>query len=319
MKKKILILGASGFIGRNLFETLGQYDSEYEIVGTYHTRKFSDDPRLRCVDLTNRQAVKELFSEKFDVVVHAAAVTSGAKNIVSRPQMFVTDNTIINTQVLEAAFEIGVSHFIFLSCTVMYPMDVGPPVREDDCNLQSGIHKNYFGVAWMKVYTEKLCEFYSRIGSTMFTVVRHTNIYGPYDKYNDEQSHMFAATISKVMQAQDGDEIVVWGDGTEWRDVLHVSDLVNFIEHAIAMQNSPFQVVNVGYGYSYNVWQLVEETVKASGKKLTIRYDASRPTIPSYLRVNIEKASTLFDWKPAVSQYIGIRKTIDWYKQTYTT
>ena len=79
-----------------------------------------------------------------------------------------------------------------------------------------------------KVYVEKMCEFFSRLGKTKHTVLRHSNMYGPHDKYDLEKSHVFGATVTKVMNSTDG-KVNVWGTGEEKRDLLYVGDLVDFI------------------------------------------------------------------------------------------
>ena len=91
------------------------------------------------------------------------------------------------------------------------------PLKETDFDANKEIHPNYFGVGWTKVYIEKMCEFYSRIGNTKYTVIRHTNIFGPYDKYDLKRSHVFGATMTKIMTTEEGQNIEVWGTGEEER------------------------------------------------------------------------------------------------------
>ena len=79
----------------------------------------------------------------------------------------------------------------------------------------------------MKVFVEKMSEFYSRISKTKYTLIRHSNVYGPHDKYDLEKSHVFGATITKVMKAKK--EIIIWGTGNESRDLIHIDDLINFV------------------------------------------------------------------------------------------
>ena len=110
------------------------------------------------------------------------------------------------------------------------------------------IYPNYFGVGWTKVYLEKMAEFYSRLGVTKYSILRHSNIYGPHDKYDLERSHVFGATVTKILKS-DG-KITVWGEGTEERDLLHVDDLVDYVRRAIDQQKTPFDLSNVGCGYS---------------------------------------------------------------------
>ncbi len=176
------------------------------------------------------------------------------------------------------------------------------------------IHPSYFGVGWTKVYIEKMCEFYSRIGDTKYTVIRHSNIYGPYDKFDLEKSHVFGATITKVMTAKDGSKIVVWGAGDEERDLLYISDLVNFVALAIDKQESKFELYNVGYGSSVSVNDLVKKIIASSGKDIRIEHDLSKPSIKTKLCLDIAKAKNSLGWFPKISLDEGIQKTMEWYK-----
>ena len=317
MSRKVLVCGATGFMGRNIvkyfkntpgFETHG--------VGLKRCMPSDECDVFHCVDLTNRDSVNKLFNEKFDIVVQAAANTSGSKDILERPYLHVTDNAIMNSIILQACFDHNVGHFLFLSCGVMYNPERSP-VIEEDFFLDEGIYDRYFGVGWTKVYVEKMSEFFAGLGRTKHTVIRHSNTYGPHDKYDLEKSHMFGATITKVMEANDGDEIVVWVDGSTERDLLYVDDVVDFIAAAVDKQDDMYKLYNVGYGDSFSVKQIVEKIVKHSGKNLTITHDLTKPSINTKLALNSQKAKKELGWEPKITIDDGIAKTIKWYKQNY--
>ncbi len=308
----MLVCGATGFIGRNIAEALAE-NEDLEITGTYLNSEPFANPRINLIraDLTVKADVEELIMGT-DIIIQAAATTSGAKDIVNRPYYHVTDNAIMNSLIFRAAYEHNVSHVVFFSCSVMYqPSET--PVKETDFDANDEIFSNYFGVGWTKVYIEKMCEFYSRIGSTKYTVLRHSNIYGPHDKYDLERSHVFGATVTKVLTATDG-KIVVWGTGEEERDLLYVSDLVHFVELAITRQETPYELYNVGYGSSISVSDLVEKIIENSDKEIAILYDSSKPSIRTKLCLNTSRAGAHLGWYPQVSLDEGIRKTIEWYR-----
>ena len=308
--------GGTGFMGRNIvnyFENLEQY--EVHVVGLKRTLPYWPADRFHKVDLTTRTGVNELFTDhNFDIVIQAAANTSGSKDILERPYLHVTDNALMNSLILQACFDHGVEHFLFLSCGVMYNPDRSP-VTEKDFFMDEGIFRNYFGVGWTKVYVEKMCEFFAGLGRTKHTAIRHSNTYGPYDKYDLEKSHMFGATITKVMEAEDGDEIVVWGDGSTERDLLYVDDVVDFIHKAITHQQASYEIYNVGYGESISVKNIVEKIIHISGKNLTIEHDLTKPSINTKLALISDKAFKELGWKHQISIDEGIKKTIEWYKE----
>lgn len=318
MKRKILICGSTGFIGRNIAEAFAEKD-DFEVYGTYLNSEPLNNPKIKMIkaDLTNNDDVSKAM-KGMDIVVQAAATTSGVQDIVTKPYYHVTDNAVMNSYIFRAAYDYRASHVVFLSCTTMYQSS-DLPVKETDFDANKEIYPSYFGGAWTKVYNEKMCEFYSRIGSAKYTVVRHSNIYGHYDKFDLEKSHVFGATVTKVMSVKDGGKIIVWGQGDEERDLLYVSDLTDFVMHAIDKQNTKFELFNVGYGSSISVGNLVKKIIDCSGKNINIEYDLSKPSIKTKLCLDATKAKNLLGWSPKITLHEGIQKTIDWYRKYYGT
>ena len=315
---KILVCGVTGFMGHNIAERFLSMSDRFEVYGVQSFNKLSPLKLTKTYtcDLTTQKGIDHIFTDRqFDIVVQAAAVTSGSKDITERPYIHVTDNAVMNSLILRACYDTAVKHLLFLSCGVMYqPGDT--PRKENDFNEHDIVHPNYFGVGWTKVYIEKMCEFYSRLGRTKHTVIRHSNTYGPHDKYDFEHSHVFGATVRKVMDAKDGDTITVWGNGIDTaRDLLYVGDVVDFIQLVINEQINPFELMNVSYGKAITVKEMVETIVNISNKKLSIVYDTSKPTIPTKLTLDSTKAYEKFEWVPLTDFHEGVRKTLNWYKE----
>lgn len=310
-KKRVLVTGATGFIGRNMAEGLAQ-DDRYEVIGVTHHRPAFIHPKIRFItaDLTNANDVNRVM-EGIDVLVQAAATTSGAKDIVSRPYIHVTDNAVMNSLLFRAALEHQIEQVVFFSCTIMYPTsDI--PLKESDFDANRELNKNYFGGGWTKIYLEKMCEFYSQMGPTKYSVIRHSNIYGPHDKFDLEKSHVFGATVTKVMTAKD--TVTVWGDGSEERDLLYVDDLLRYVKLIMSKQQDPLLLHNVGLGKSIRISDLVETMVKISGRNLKVDYDLTKPSLKTKLCLDISKA-VAFGWKPTIELSQGIKKTLDWYSK----
>ena len=316
-RKRVVVCGATGFIGRNITETFAGR-GDLEVVGVCHSRRPYSCPGLQWIkaDLTSAADIDRVVRGA-DVVVQAAATTSGAKDIVTRPHIHVTDNAVMNSLLLRAAFDHRVAHFVFFSCTVMYHSSESP-LREEDFDANRDPYPNYFASGWTKVYVEKMCEFFSRVSDTRFTVIRHSNIYGPHDKFDLDRSHVFGATVTKVMTAKNG-KIKVWGTGEEGRDLLYVSDLVDFVTLALDKQEAPFGLYNVGTGRATKIKDLVQKIVKASGRNLTIQQDLSQPTIKATICVDCTKAHKQLGWIPKVILDDGISRTIDWWRVNFAT
>lgn len=311
--KTILLCGANGFIGKNILERFANKQN-FKIRATY----FNSSPSLKYLnvdwvraDLRNPSDVRQVM-KGVDIVMQYAATTTGAKDIVSKPYIHVTDNAVMNSLLLREAFEQNVDHFIMPSCTIMYRSSE-TPLKEVDFNENDGIFPKYYGAGHTKVYLEKMCKFYSGFGRTKHTVLRQSNIYGPYDKYDLEKSHVFGATITKVMTASE--KITVWGTGEEQRDFLYVEDLVDLIENSINNQKSSYELVNASYGKSISIDNLVKTIVDVSGKDLKIEYDTSKPSIKTKIAIDNKLAYDVLSWKPKHKLRDGVKNTIKWYNQ----
>lgn len=311
--KNVLVCGASGFIGRNIAEKLAA-SGQYRVYGTHCRRPAPSIPGLIPIqaDLTRAEDVARAL-QGMDIVVQAAATTSGSGDIVSTPAIHVTDNAVMNSLLFRAAHEQGVEQVVFFSCTIMYPSSE-TLLRETDFDASRPMQPQYFGAGWTKVYLEKMCEFFAAQGRTRFTCLRHSNIYGPYDKFDLKHSHVFGATMTKVLTAQDG-RIVMWGPGTEKRDLLYVADLVGCVQLALERQRSAFELLNVGAGQAISIKDLAHLIIKLSGRDIVIEHDLSCPHIPTALALDCSLARERLGWEPKTSLDKGIRLTMDWYRQ----
>jgi nucleoside-diphosphate-sugar epimerase len=220
----------------------------------------------------------------------------------------------MNALLFRACFERQVGQVLFFSCTTMYPSS-DRPLRETDFDANAEIYAPYFGGAWTKVYNEKMAAFYGARGAGRWTVLRHSNIYGPYDKFDLERSHVFGATVTKVMTAAPGQDIEVWGDGSQARDLLHVDDLKTCVAAVLERQNAPFALYNVGCGHAICVKDLVRKIIALSGRKLGIRFNAAKPVVNTSLCLDCTRAQQQLGWVPRISLDEGIRRTLAWYRE----
>ena len=314
--KKILVCGATGFIGRNLVKQLS-LNPNYQILAVNHIRppfkvkEAKNDVIWLKADLRNINDVSRILNG-IDIVVQAAATTSGSKDIVTKPFIHVTDNALMNSILLREAMNNSISHFLFFSCTVMYKSS-SKPIKETDWDPSDEMNDRYFGIANTKIYIEKMLDFYSRISNMKTTAIRHSNIYGPFDKFDFERSHVCGATISKVLTSSKN--VVVWGTGEEERDLLYIDDLVQFVESAILNQKEKYRLYNCGSGTSVSIRKLVELIIKQSKKSLIISHDITKPTIKISLRLDNELAKRELGWYPSTSLKDGINKTINWWNE----
>lgn len=315
---KVLVCGASGFIGRNIFERLSQR-SDLKVFGTCFKNRPLDAAQkpwlgnLSYADLTELGFARTL-TRNIDVVIHAAAKTDGASAVNQNPAGYFPDNIRMNTNLIQAACENGVRRFIFMSCSVMYPHAVRPR-KETEADIYN-VYPPYFMGARVKVFAEDFCRFFSELTETRFTIVRHCTTYGPHDKFGPK-GHALPAIIAQAENSTDG-TIALYGAGQEKRDLLHVSDLVSFIELALDRQSHKYEIFNVGLGQSVSIKEMAEKIIEASGRRLKINVDPTRPGMNIDMMLDIGKARQILDWRPKVSLEEGLKQTIDWYKKTKT-
>jgi nucleoside-diphosphate-sugar epimerase len=186
------------------------------------------------------------------------------------------------------------------------------PSKEIDFNPSNNMYPNYFGAGWMKLFVEKMCEFYSKLGKNKYTLIRHSNIYGPNDKFDLKKSHVLAASINKVINCKNN-KISIWGDGKEKRDLLFISDLINFVDLAIKKQKNNYELYNAGSGKLISVNELIKKIIKIYGNKISATNDLTKKTLKTFVCLNCNKARKELGWYPKVSLENGIKKTIDWY------
>jgi len=309
-KNKILILGASGFIGKNMAMYFSKNEN-FNVMGTYLNNKINikNVKMIKC-NLTNRNETDRVIKGS-DIIIQAAATTSGAKDILEKPYIHVNENAIINSMVTRSAYDNKVKHVIVFSCSVMYQSSK-KPLKEKDFDPNLNMYPNYFGAGWMKVFVEKMCEFYAKLGRNKYTLIRHSNTYGPGDKFDLAKSHVLAASINKVANCKNN-KVVIWGNGKEERDLLFISDLINFVHLAIKKQKSKYELYNVGSGELISINQLVSKIIKVFGKKITTINDATKKSLKTFVCLDSSKAKKELNWFPKVPLDKGIKITIDWY------
>ena len=288
-KKHVLLCGASGFLGRNLFEYLAR-QKNIELIGTYHTNRFCNDSRLRNINLADPEQIQGVLRKEggFDVLIQT----------ITPAQTFTEDAKLAHSSLLRAAHDNQVKHFIFLNNgSEAYPAVADIPALEGNIML----------------WQEKECEKYSRLGRTKFTVIRHSNIYGPYDQGCLSELLSCGAIIAKIAHAQERDTIVIPETGQNERDFLYISDLIEFVQRAIDMQTKSFVLCNVGTGRFVSTHDLVTKIVACSGKRLAATYTDRQPKKEVRLALDSTRALEEFFWVPFVHLGAGIRKTLDWH------
>lgn len=309
--RRVLVTGGAGFVGSNLVRRL--VDLGAKVRATVHTVKPIapvESVDYRPVDLLRAEDCAKA-CEDMEYVFLCAAVTSGAAVMEKTPLLHLTPNLIMNARMLEAAYGAGVKKVLFISSNTVYPV-TDYPVKETDCTNQ--FYEKYFIVAWMKRFSEIICEMYAtKIKKPMqAVVVRPANIYGPFDKFDWETSHVLPALIRRVVERHD--PIEVWGDGKDIKDFIYVDDLVEGLLLAMEKING-FDPINLASGQQYCLRDLLGMMLKLDGyAKAKIVYDTSKPTMIPKRLIDPSKALQVLGFEAKTPMQEGLRKTIAWYR-----
>lgn len=309
---KMLICGASGFLGQNAIRYFS--NKGHTVIALVNNKQveYSKVEKIHG-NLTNINDVKRILSNQFDVILQLAASTTNMKDVIERPYIHVTDNVNMNSLLFQEAHIANVKHVFYPSCTTMYPGDKGElGVVENEFD-RAKINSKYFGVATTKVFIEDLAKFWSSLGKTKYTIFRHSNIFGPYDRFNINTGHVCSATIKKVADAKNS--IEVWGTGNEIRDLLPVESLMESIDLAITKQQTPYELYNVGSEIPITINNLIKYIIEISNKVIDITHNLSKPTINNFnLVLSSEKIKNQLGWRPPTITNIkeSIRKTYNW-------
>jgi GDP-L-fucose synthase len=309
----VLVAGGTGFVGVNLIKRLVGLGAR--VRATIHKKPpVLKDDRIEYVscDFLKMDDCKSA-AEGMKYVFMCAANTSGAAVIASTPLVHVTPNIIMNAQILEASYAAGVEKFIFLSSNAAYPPSGDRYVREEEM-FDGDPYETYFGVGWMKRYTEVLCRMYAeKLKRPMKTVViRPSNIYGPYDDFDFATSHVMAAMLRRVMERHD--PIEVWGTGDDVRDLIYIEDFIDALVTATEKLDV-FDPVNVGYGKGFTLKALLRMIIEIDGyNNAKIIYDPSKPSMIPIRLIDVSKAERVLGFRAKTDIQEGIRKTLEWYR-----
>lgn len=311
--KNVLVAGGTGFVGINLINRMLSLGAN--VRATIHRKSpVILDDRIDYVtcDLLSMEDCKKVVAD-MDVVFMCAANTSGAAVIAATPLVHVTPNIIMNAQIMEAAYFAKVKKFVFLSSNAAYPPSDDRYVKEEEM-FNADPYDIYFGVAWMKRYTEILCRMYSeKLKTTMSSlVVRPSNIYGPFDDFDPATSHVMAATIRKIVERQN--PLKVWGTGNDIRDLIYIDDFIDALV-LVAEKIDSYDPVNIGLGKGYSIKQLLEILMELEGcQDLKIEYDSSKPSMIPIRLIDVSKAERQLGFRAQTDVREGMQKTIEWYK-----
>lgn len=314
--KRVLITGASGFIGSNFLSALIHRGAD--LTATKHHSPLqiaSSGVRIVNADLTNlSDAIR--CTKDIDHVVHCAGGITAAATTVGNPMAVLATNLVTTLRLLEASWMNGVKKFlIFSSGTTGYP-PYDFPVRESDFWTDHPA-KIYFGYGWSRRFNELMAEFVQTRSGMQIAICRPSAPYGKYDNFDEKTGHVIPALISRALKKEN--PFVVWGTGDESRDFIYADDFVRGCLELLE-KKADCDPVNISYGLSSTIKQLVESILyHANHTTAELVFDSTKPTTIPTRKIDNTKAKNELGFSTEFSLDQGIAETINWYRSRSTS
>jgi GDP-L-fucose synthase len=300
---KIYVAGHRGLVGSAIVRAV-ETDGKHSWFG----RTRSD------LDLLDRKAVFDfLAAEKPDAVIIAAAKVGGIHANNTYPVQFLTENLQIEANLMDAAHAAGIKKLLFLGSSCVYPKMAQQPIKEEYL-LTGELEKTNEAYALAKISGLKLVQAYRNQYEHSWISAMPTNMYGPGDNFDLENSHVLPALIRKFDDAKSSGSasVKLWGSGTPRREFLHADDLGRACVYLLENYNDEV-AINVGVGEDVSIKELAELIKEIVGFTGTIEWDSSKPDGTPRKRLEVSRITAL-GWKAQISLEDGIRSTYEWYK-----
>ncbi len=313
--KRVFIAGHNGMVGSAIVRRL---EGEADILT-------ADRAEL---DLTNQeQTFRWLADHRPDVLVVAAAKVGGIHANDTYPAEFISQNLMIETNLMQGAHETGCGRLMFLGSSCIYPKFAEQPMKEEAL-LTGTLEPTNEPYAIAKIAGIKLCESYNRQYGTDFRSVMPTNLYGTGDNFHAENSHVIPALMRRIHEAKEAGsaEVVVWGTGNAMREFLHVDDLADACVHVLNLEKSQIESVtepmcshiNVGTGQDVTIRELAETIQRVVGYEGQLFFDTSKPDGTPRKLLDVSKINSL-GWQGRISLEEGSRSTYEWFLENQDT
>jgi GDP-L-fucose synthase len=303
VNSRIYVAGHRGLVGAAITRSLGRRGVKNLLLRTHDE-----------LDLTEQAAVRDFFDrERPATVILAAARVGGIHANNTRPALFIRDNLLIQDNVIDAAHRAGVAKLVFLGSSCIYPKLAPQPIKEEYL-LTGSLEPTNEWYAIAKIAGLKMCQAYRREFGFNAISLMPTNLYGPGDNFDVQNSHVLPALIRRFHEAKlRGDaELVVWGTGTPRREFLHVDDLADAILHLLETYDAE-PIVNIGWGEDVTIAELATLVAEVVGFAGRIVFDPSKPDGTPRKLLDTTRLTEL-GWRPKIPLREGITQTYAWFK-----
>ena len=300
--KRIFVAGHKGLVGQALMRRLGKEPVEIVTAGRAE------------VDLRDQGATKAYLKRTApDIVIVAAAKVGGILANATYPVEFLNDNLLIESNLISGSHEADIGRLLFLGSSCIYPREAPQPMREDAL-LTGPLEPTNKWYAIAKIAGIMLCQAYREQYGRAYISAMPTNLYGPGDNFDLDNSHVIPALMRKVdAAARDGaPSVEIWGTGTPLREFMHVDDLADALVFLLKEYDEA-EHINVGTGEEVTIAELAQRMIDAVGYRGELRFDTSKPDGTPRKVMDCSRLAAL-GWRPKYDLAAGLKQTYDWYR-----
>jgi GDP-L-fucose synthase len=304
-KKRVLVTGGAGFLGTHVTELLRQKGCP-EVFAA----------RKKDYDLTKQKDVLRLYEDtRPDLVIHLAGRVGGILANQREPAQFFYENLVMGTFVFDAAYRSKVEKFIGAVAGCGYPESAPLPLKEEFF-WQGFPQKESAPYSLAKRMLHVQSQAYFNQYGFLSIMVIPGNLYGPYDHFDLERSHVVPALVRKFVDAtEEGlDKVTIWGSGTPTRDFVYATDVAEAILLALEKYDRP-ELVNLSSGKETGIRELAELLKDVSGFSGKIVFDSSRPDGQARRLFDVSKARRELGFEAPTTLHDGLRRTVEWYRK----
>ncbi|WP_440908661.1 NAD-dependent epimerase/dehydratase family protein [Candidatus Pelagibacter sp.] len=303
-KKKVIVTGGTGLIGRSVVNKLCDYEAEVTIISL---DKINVDERAEHVfgDLTDFNFCKKVSKNK-DYALHMSGIKGSVKVTIEKPASFFVPLIMMNTNFLEACRQNSIKKLVYTSSIGAYSSR--EIFKEEDSSFSEPPMDMFPG--WAKRMAELQIQAYKKQYDLKdYYIVRPCNVYGPGDNFDPENAMVIPTLMNRIYNKEN--PVVIWGDGSSIRDFAYAEDVADGVILTLIKGTGEQEFLNLGSGKGYSIKQLVESLTKV--QKFNYEFDTTKNSGFPRRIMNIDNAKKIIGYEPKVDLQEGLKRTWNWY------